>query len=109
LKIILISSIQKSIPFLFDYDLHYKKEIRSRTSIDIPSNYTVTFLPESIKYVNSDFNSEINFEIINNQIIYNKTINIPNGLIHQTNKEEWNKALKELIEVYNSNIILKKS
>jgi hypothetical protein len=95
--------------FLFDYDLHYKKEIRSRTSIDIPSNYTVTFLPESIKYVNSDFNLEINFEIINNQIIYNKTINIPNGLIHQTNKEEWNKALKELIEVYNSNIILKKS
>jgi len=95
--------------FLFDYDLSYKKEIESKTSIKIPENYTVTYLPESLNYSNGDFIIEVDFENTGNEIIYNKTIKIPNGLIHQANKEEWNEAIKKLIEFYNSNIILKKS
>ena len=95
--------------FMFDYDMRYKKELESKTSIKIPENYSISFVPENINYSNKDFIIKVNFRVEKNDIIYEKIIKIPNGIIHNSNIIEWNEAIGKLKELYNSNIIFKKT
>lgn len=95
--------------FVFDYDMKYKKELETKTTIEIPDNYIISFLPKGISSSNDDFIIKVGFEIVNNKIIYKKTVKILNGIIHYSNIEQWNDAIKNLEELYNSNIILKKN
>jgi hypothetical protein len=92
----------------FDYLHDIRKVEASQIQLEVPSGYSVKYLPESLDIQNDEFNLKISFTQEGNQIKYDKEINFPSIKISKTNFDQWNKAVKALKDIYNDQIILER-
>lgn len=75
-------------------------------SLIIPEDMKVSHLPKSYE-VNSDyFEFTLNYEVTGNKINYNKKLKVLNTFLPVDQFTEWNKAIKNITQFYNDQIIL---
>jgi hypothetical protein len=90
-------------------DIDFGERIYKRTSVElqIPKGFTVTHLPEQIEIAEPEFSFNIQYKLSGDNIIYTKELKIPEGIINKSAFPRWNKAVKELEQAYENQIILK--
>ena len=90
-------------------DIDFGERIYKKTSVElqIPKGYTVAHLPEQITVSEPEFSFNIRYKLAGNNIIYTKELKIPEGIINKNAFPRWNKAVKQLGEAYENQIILK--
>ncbi len=89
-----------------DFLFNFKRTLNSTTTIEIPSSYTVSYLPENIAIKNDAYEFTVNFKYENNRITYSKEFTIFNTKINVSNFEEWDNFNSKLTGIYNEQIIL---
>lgn len=89
---------------------YFGRKIMNRItkSIEIPTNYAINHLPESIEENYKDISIKINFKQEGNSIIYSNEIVIGSGKILKEDFEAWNKMVLKMNEIYNDQIVLTK-
>ena len=90
------------------YEFHHKPYLESTTILEFPVNYKVSELPNNLHAVNEDFQVDIDFKVEGNKLIYTKKFIFPNAIIHKKNIKEWQKVYKQLDDIYQSQLTLKK-
>lgn len=94
----------RKTPWETDY-----KYIKLETSIlNIPEDYTIDYLPESINYDGKSVGIEIRYEEKGNQIVMNKKFYIDFLLMQPGEFADWNESIRKISDVYKEAIILKK-
>ena len=91
-----------------DYLFSYKKHVESTTTLKIPAQYNISYLPENINISNEHFEISVNFSKANNIITYKKVFKIKNGKIETTHFETWNDLISKLGNTYNEQIVITK-
>lgn len=89
-------------------DVHYsyKRMISNVYSIDLPKDYSVSFLPENTKFEDEEFGFEMKYIKFDDRVDVHQEIRI-NTLLVKTNKfESWNKMVKALFSAYKESIVL---
>lgn len=91
-------------------DYYFGRKVMNRITktVEIPSNYSITHLPESLKEIHKDISIKISFEQNGNSIIYSNEIVVGSGKILKEDFEAWNKLVLKMNEVYNDQIVLTK-
>ncbi len=74
--------------------------------LDVPKNYTLKHLPDNATYKNDVFGFEINYTVINNQIILKRKFFVDYLLLEKDQFEQWNEAIKKLSNAYRDALIL---
>lgn len=90
-------------------DIDFGERIYKKTSVElqIPKGFTVAHLPEQIEIAEPEFSFNIQYKLSGDNIIYTKELKIPEGIINKSAFPRWNKAVKELEQAYENQIILK--
>ena len=91
---------------LNDYSFHKSVYEKKQVVVAIPDGYKLNHLPSNMNFKHADFTIDINFQHINNTIVYDKKIIINNGIIKKSQFKTWNSAIKELNKIYEDQIIL---
>lgn len=91
-------------------DIHYPyKSISSNVvSIEIPENFVISYLPESIAYEGSDFSFSINYTKDQGRVIMSQNIVINTIKLSTTQFDAWNLMIKGLFTAYKESIVFKK-
>lgn len=90
-------------------DVDFGERIYKKTSVElqIPSGYKVAHLPEQIVVNEPEFSFNITYKLAGNNILYTKEVKIPEGIINKSAFPRWNKAMKQLAQAYEDQIVLK--
>lgn len=88
------------------YQLYSKTDLESTTNLEIPTSYKISEMPKGLSVSNEDFMINISFKLQGNKLIYHKKMIFPNALIHKKNLQEWQKAYKELDNLYKTQLTL---
>ena len=90
------------------FDFHQKVHNEALTTLKIPENYKVDYLPEPINVDNEEFKFYLKYEhdTTNNTIVYHKLIIIKNGTVSVSNFNLWDKTIKDLKVIYNEQVVL---
>ena len=78
------------------------------TVLEIPEDYTLTYLPEDINVSSDFFSSTIQYKKVNNKIIYKHTVNINFLTLVLEEQKTFNALIKKIEKQYKEVIILKK-
>ena len=91
-------------------DIHYPyKSISSNVvSIEIPENYTISYLPESKSQDGSDFSFNISYTVDQNRVIMSQKITINTIKLTTSQFDSWNRMIKGLFTAYKESIVFKK-
>src|SRR5690606_18139158 len=91
-----------------DYCFDNKFHLTRRYEVGIPEGYQIKHLPSGFTFSNENFSVKINYERVNNSIIYYKEISIDNPVIKVEKFDEWDKISLHLNKVFEDHIILSK-
>lgn len=86
---------------------HSKIKVENR--FQIPDGYTATYIPEEIFFEHDQFGFNINYEIVDNIIIYNFDLDIRTLKIEEKDFNSWNQFIKKLNIAYKKSIELTKN
>ncbi|MHA3786745.1 transglutaminase-like domain-containing protein [Flavobacterium hauense] len=92
-----------------DYEFNSKTDYESLITLEIPTGYKVTRLPESFKAGNEVYTMTVSYEQKGNTIIYKKHFVINNCTIKKSDFTAWNQSIASLKKSYNDQITLTKS
>lgn len=81
-------------------------KIRVKNTLQIPENYSATYLPEKISYHHEQFGFDVKYEISDNQVIYNFDLYLKTLKVEQKDFENWNQFIKKLNVAYKKSIEL---
>ena len=90
------------------YTFQHKKHQIKTATLAIPAGYTISHLPQPIEVVNEYFVFRAAYKQQGNSIVYTKEIIMPKGHLHRKQIKEWNKAVLQLTDFYDSYIVLTK-
>ncbi len=86
-------------------DFHFiKKDV---TSIEIPSDYQLKYLPKNSTYSNKHFGFDIVYKKEGNKVIQEKNISFQFLHLPESEFTLWNKMIKQLNKAYRETIVLK--
>ncbi len=90
-------------------NIHYPfKSISSNViCIEIPENYSVSYLPDNRSFNSNDFGFDLNYIEDQNRVIMTQTIKINTIQLNTTQFDSWNKMVKDLFSAYKESIVLK--
>ncbi len=91
-----------------DYAADYAKTIRSVFQLEIPVEYSVSYLPKAYEEENEFYRVSLDFISKNNRIIYTKNFTLKTGRIPLEYMDHWNQLIEKVKETYNEQIVLKK-
>ena len=74
--------------------------------MQIPDDYTVTFLPDTTSYVHRSFTFQIFYELKDKSIIYNFDLDINTIKVEEKDFTKWNEFIKKLNKAYKNSIEL---
>ena len=88
---------------------HKLNEIKVQT-IQLPSDYKVDYVPESINEDNADFKIMVDIKYIetDHKLEYTRELTVKNGNISASNVESWNSTITKLKAFYQDQTILLK-
>ena len=97
------------LPREYDFVMPYKKNLLTRIELEIPAGYKVQTLPEKLSIEDEDFSFSMNYKNENGRVFYTKHIRVPKGKIPKGKIENWNTAIKQLKEFYDTPLVLEKN
>ena len=86
-------------------DFHFTKT--DVTSLEIPSDYELKYLPKNSSYSNKQFGFNIVYKTEDNKVILEKSINFQFLNLPKSEFTNWNKMIKQLNKAYRETIVLK--
>ena len=92
-----------------DFVFSSKKDLESLTILKIPKGYTVEHLPKNLAVSSNNYNMKVEFQQIENALVYKKQFKIKNAKIETTEFKQWNQFIDQLNAIYNEQIILIKN
>ncbi|RZJ67170.1 MAG: DUF3857 domain-containing protein [Flavobacterium sp.] len=92
-----------------DYEFDYKSDYQSAVTLEIPTGYKVSKLPENLTVSAKDYSVLVSFTQTPTEITCKKTFVFKNGVIKAAEMSDWNTLLKNLNTIYNQQIVLTKS
>ena len=89
-------------------DFHQKMHINRITTLAVPKNMKVDYLPEAVSIDNDEFkfNLAYTYDQSTRNITYTKTLIIKNSIVSVSNFDVWNNAIKKLKTIYNDQVVL---
>lgn len=75
--------------------------------LEIPDGYHVEHIPASTRYEGDVMSFDLNYRIIGNRVILDKSITIRYLLLQPRQFNNWNEAVKKLSEAYRESVIFK--
>ena len=75
---------------------------------EIPSGYTVDYIPENSSHKGTLLGLDINYKVNKNKILVSKTMYLNYLMLKPEDFEKWNQSVKSISEAYKESIILKK-
>ncbi len=88
-----------------DNDFHFvKKDI---TSVEIPEDYKLEYLPKNSAYTNDHFWYKIDYRTEGNKVIQEKNICFQFLNLPASEFDDWNKMIKQLNKAYRETVVLK--
>jgi len=91
-----------------DYIFDFKRYLESTTILKIPTDYTISHIPESLSVSGENYDLEVVFTKKENVITYKKSFKMKNAKIETSDFEEWNDFISKLKKIYNDQIVLTK-
>lgn len=88
------------------YEFDYLTEFTTQYSLEIPKNHTVKYLPKNFDLDNDYLKAHFVYELKNNVLSLNVSLNLKKLLLTKTDFELWNETIKQLKTNYNETIIL---
>jgi hypothetical protein len=91
-------------------DIYYPyKSISSNVvSIEIPENYTISYMPQNTSQDGNDFSFGISYTVEDNHVIMSQHIIINTIKLNTSQFDSWNKMIKGLFTAYKESIVFKK-
>ncbi|EAQ43110.1 DUF3857 domain-containing protein [Polaribacter sp. MED152] len=89
-----------------EYD--YKRFYQAKTTLEIPKGYAVDYIPESKTFKNDLLVCEINYEIINNTVVYQQKFTQDYLVLKLEDQKTVNDLIKKIEKFYKEIIVLKK-
>ena len=91
-------------------DIYYPyKSISSNVvSIEIPENYTISYMPQNTSQDGKDFSFDISYTVEENRVIMSQHIVINTIKLSTSQFDSWNKMIKGLFTAYKESIVFKK-
>lgn len=90
-----------------DLDIGQRYYISATTKLEIPDGASVSYLPEAVNIENPKYEFSLRYETSGNEITYHKNLKLLSPVILVSEFESWNKAIKDLGDFYNDQIIFK--
>lgn len=90
--------------YVFGSDKYYVTE----AEFEIPDNYDVEYLPESLNITNENYSFVTGYTKEGNKIKYKKEIVVVNPVLEKKSFAEWNDNMIKLKKFYNDQIVLHK-
>jgi hypothetical protein len=91
-----------------EIEFDFKKYYKFYTTLEIPVNYKIDYLPENISVSNDLMNCNITYLLKENQIIYNQSIELNFLNLNLKEQKELNAQIKKIEKHYKEIIVLKK-
>ena len=86
-------------------DFHFTKT--DVTSVEIPADYQLEYLPKNSSYSNKHFGFDIAYKKEENRVIQEKSISFQFLNLPKSDFTDWNKMIKQLNKAYRETIVLK--
>lgn len=93
---------------VYDIGFRYKQKYQFITTLNIPIDYKVDYVPENTRYKNDYLSSETNYELKDQQIIYTHTLIFNAINLDSLQQKEVNVLIKKVQKSYKEIIVLKK-
>lgn len=91
-----------------DYLFSHKIHQTTKVTLTLPKGYSVTYLPEAVKVEGEHFSFQVAYTQEDNQLIYTKSVAIPQAEIRKEDFEAWNAAIDQLNKIHNEQVVLTK-
>jgi len=91
-----------------DYEFDYKQDYESVITLEIPTGYKVTRLPNAYNVANDIYAMNVSYEQKGNSIVYKKHFLVKTGTIKKADFKTWNESISNLKSLYNDQITLTK-
>jgi hypothetical protein len=91
-----------------EIEFDYKRYYSFYTVLEVPVNFKIDYLPENISFSNDLMNCNISYQLKENQIIYNQTIELNFLILNLEEQKEVNAQIKKIEKKYKEIIVLKK-
>ncbi|MCE3227227.1 MAG: hypothetical protein K0S32_1778 [Bacteroidetes bacterium] len=91
-----------------DYEFNSKYYITTSAYLNLPANYKAKSLPAPVSIDNDMFSFKLNYETRDGKVVLNKVIKVKKGILTKPDFSVWNTSIKEVINFYNSPVILSK-
>jgi len=91
-----------------DWLFHFKYDLVSETSIDIPDGYKIQALPEALNIDRKGYAFTISYQQQGNKIIYKKELLVRDIRLPGSGFAQWNKDIEQLKKTYEQQIIFTK-
>jgi hypothetical protein len=105
---LLKNSLVKNKRKNYDKKINYKYKTSFTTSVTIPKNYILEFMPQNKSFSDTNFGFSIIYKNINNKIILTKTIYTNTLKVPVAEINKWNYFIKSLSKNNRKSIILTK-
>lgn len=89
-------------------DNDFMFQIKNYTILDVPKDFEVSYLPESHQYKNDLFSFEIKYSIKENKVIAEQQFKSECMLLQPKDFSKWNETVKEVVNQYKQQLVLKK-
>ena len=91
-------------------DIDFGEKIHNKTVVElsVPQGYAVSSLPKNVTINDPEFSFNIQYSKTSDKVVYTKEVVVPEGIIKKKSFDRWNAAIRQLVEAYDSQIILKK-
>ncbi len=86
----------------------YKYRKRDVVELEIPTGYTVEFIPENATVNGNYISLSTSYQVKDNKIYFTKEIKVNYLLLLRNQFDAWNNEVKKISEVYKQSIIFKK-
>lgn len=88
------------------YDLDRKINASYTTTLSIPANHKVTYLPSAIELSNSDWQVKLSYELEGDKVIYKKSVHSKTTEISKDKLGEWKAFSTKLKAFYEDRLVL---
>lgn len=88
------------------FNLHKRIYLNAESTLEIPEGYTATFLPDDLSISTEIFNINLGYELVGQNILYKKKIEVNKTILPPSQFHAWNEALSKLDDFYQNPITL---
>ena len=89
-------------------DNDFMFQIKNYIILDIPNDFEVSFIPENHQYKNDLFSFQIKYSIKENKVIAEQQFKSECMLLQPKDFSKWNETVKEVVNQYKQQLVLKK-